>query len=373
MLVNARKELQEKQEQSAKKMAEDAQYRNEILEALSPGYTLGAAATRIRIKKVQPVQVTGSIDDDPVEKIIASCTKYWVDSVVTPIKRLIIPSIDRATGCASVDAATNAFLQKRNEIYSRGVRHIKKAFIRNSYRLTEWIKYMLYANSLDKPPRDIDDLAYVLIGEMERTKGKSLIQNDEYRDILRFVENSSAGFKTEYTSVCRQRNQIPDPNADDLVPLVKSRIECEFRKKVHPSGYYKFELVCNTIVEKTDPKLKKRKSKNRLGSAKSAVPRGPISSRLPLLSYGPSAGLNDYEMEFIKEKPAPLNAEDKDPSQFSLEYDRWGNLIGLNLQLNKEGTGLADPDSAESGIDSRWSWNAAGSATKGFLNKLLIK
>lgn len=94
---------------------------------------------------------------------------------------------------------------------------------------------------------------------------------------------------------------------------------------------------------------------------------------MPLLSYGPSADLNDYEMELIKEKPAPLNAEDKDPSQFSLEYDRWGNLIGLNLQLNKEGTGLADPDSEESGINSRWSWNAAGSATKGFLNKLLIK
>lgn len=48
-------------------------------------------------------------------------------------------------------------------------------------------------------------------------------------------------------------------------------------------------------------------------------------------------------------------------------------MIGMKFQLNKEGTGLADPDSVESGIDSRWSWNAAGSATKGFLNKLVIK
>ncbi|MDX2049251.1 MAG: hypothetical protein SFU87_20875 [Chitinophagaceae bacterium] len=373
LLENVRKELQKKQEQSAKKMAENAQYRTEIFEALSPGYTLGAAATRIRVKKVQPVQVTGSIDDDPVEKIIASCQKYWFDSVVTPIKKLLHTKIDAATGdCASFDAATNAFLQKRNEIYSRGVRHIKKAFIRNSRKLTEWIKIMLYGSGLDQPPRGIGDLTYLLIGEMERTKGKSIIQNDAYRDILRFVENASETFQNEYVSQCDKQKQILDPKADDLVPLGKTKVECEFKKKVEPSGYYKFELVCNTIVEKTDPKLKKRKSKNRQGAAKSATPRGQISSRLPLLS-GPSAYLNDYEMEFIKEKPAPLNAEDKDPSQFSLEYDRWGNLIGFNLQLNKEGTALADPDSVESGIESRWSWNAAGSATKGFLNKLVIK
>lgn len=377
LLVKVRDELQKKEQENAKKMAENPQHRNKILEphSNSPGHKLAATAKRLKVKEVQPVQVTGSIDNDPVEKIIESCQKYWHDEVVLPIRKLIATKIDAATGdCASFDAATNAFLQKRNEIYSRGIRHIKKAFVRNSSRLTEWIKINLYGSGLDQPPREIDDLAYLLIGEMERTKGKSLIQNDAYRDILRFVENASATFKHEYVSQCAQQQKIADPNADDLVPLVKPKVECEFRKKVEPSGYYKFELVCNTIIEKTDPKLKKRKSKNRQGAAKSATPRGPISSRLPLLSYGPSAYLNDYEeMEFIKEKPAPLNAEDKDPSQFSLEYDRWGNLIGLNLQLNKEGTGLADPDSVESPIDSRWSWNASASPQKGLLNKLLIK
>lgn len=376
LLGNVRKELQEKQKQSEIKMVKNPPYRNEILEGHNtPGYKLAATGTRLRIKKVQPVHVTGSIDDDPVEKILASCAKYWNDSVVVPISRLITARVG-ATGCAAVDAAVNAYLQQRSEIYRRGVQHIKKAFVRNSYRLTEWIKYVLYGNGVDLPPTNVDDLTYVLIGEMERTKGKSLIQNSEYRDILTFVENASggAGIKTIYQSNCRQQNQIPDPLPDDLAPLVKSRVDCEFRKKVKPSGYYEFELVCNTIIEKTDPKLKKRKSKNRQGSAKSATPRGPISSRLPLLSYGPSAYSNDYEeMEFIKERPAPLNAEDKDPSQFSLEYDRWGNLIGLNLQLNKEGTGLADPDSVESPIDNRWSWNASASPQKGFLNKLPIK
>ena len=70
---------------------------------------------------------------------------------------------------------------------------------------------------------------------------------------------------------------------------------------------------------------------------------------------------------------SPLTAEDRDLSQFSIEYNKSGNLAGLNIQLNKEGTALADPDSAESRIDSRWSWNALASAKKGFLNKLIIK
>ena len=69
----------------------------------------------------------------------------------------------------------------------------------------------------------------------------------------------------------------------------------------------------------------------------------------------------------------PLTAEEKDLSQFSIEYDKSGNLVGLKFQLNEEGTALADPDSEEAGIDWRWSWNAVASPKKGFLNKLPIK
>ena len=35
--------------------------------------------------------------------------------------------------------------------------------------------------------------------------------------------------------------------------------------------------------------------------------------------------------------------------------------------MNKEGTALADPDSQDTGMDSRWSWNAAGNANSEFL------
>jgi hypothetical protein len=36
-------------------------------------------------------------------------------------------------------------------------------------------------------------------------------------------------------------------------------------------------------------------------------------------------------------------------------------------------TTLKDADNIESGIDSRWSWNAIASSKKSFLNKLIIK
>lgn len=374
-LMIEKKKLDDKEHEAEKKMSTNATYRNKILEAHNtPAHKLAKRGLQLRIIETHPVPVTGSIDNDPVEKILASCMKYWNDSVLEPIQNLSYAAQTQVRDCQNEDAITNAYLIKRWEIFSRGVRHIKDAFVRNSYRLTEWIKYHLYGTGIDEPPNNIEDLTFALISEMERTKGKSIIQNYQYRDILSDLEYfySNGGVSTVFQSKCRDRS-VPDPQAANLASMVKSRVECEFKKRVKTSDLYEFELVCNTIVEKTDPKLRPRKPKNPKGAAKSATPRGPISSRLPLLSFGPSANLNDYEMEIIKEKPAPLNAEDKDPSQFSLEYDRWGNLIGFNLQLNKEGNGLADPDSMVSGIDSRWSWNAAGSATKGLLNKLIIK
>jgi len=113
--------------------------------------------------------------------------------------------------------------------------------------------------------------------------------------------------------------------------------------------------------------------RNKLGSASSSRPSrtgGRTSSAAP---RGPSIYFSEDESKSMIKMLAPLNAEDKDPSQFYLEYEKWGNLIGFNIQLNKEGTGLADPDSVEAGIDSRWSWNAIASPKEGILNKLLIK
>jgi hypothetical protein len=125
------------------------------------------------------------------------------------------------------------------------------------------------------------------------------------------------------------------------------------------------------MEEKTKGKLKPKKDPVNRGQGQSSS-RGN-GSRGPLGGRGPS-NFNVYN-ETVEgyQKLAPLNAEDRELSQFSIEYDRFGNLVGLNVQVNELGTELADPKSAETEIDSRWSWNAIASPKKGFMNKLLVK
>jgi YD repeat-containing protein len=131
-------------------------------------------------------------------------------------------------------------------------------------------------------------------------------------------------------------------------------------------GVYTFALKCNTVREKTKSNLKKRKSDVRKGSAHNSSRRN--SGRGPIPGHrGPNVGAGEDSNN------GPLTSEDRDMSQFSLEYNKWGNLIGFNFQLNEDGTTLKDPDSVESGVDSRWSWNAIASPKKGYMNKLLLK
>ena len=372
-LKDKQKILEEKSRERDKKISTDSRYRNKIIEPHnSPGYKLAARSVQLRIIETQPVPVTGSLDNFPIEKIIENCQKFWLDSVLEPLRVLQLSVPHAGTDCNNADAITNAYLQKKQEIYSNGVNKVKTMFVRNSNRLREWIKYNLYG-TIDDPPRDENDFAYAMIGEMETTKGKTILKNKETLNLLGYLSGAAGRFSTIIKSQCPDRQTPdPDPGEDELIPLIKTRVECQFRKKITPSDHYFFDLVCNTIVEKDDPRLPKRKPNNKKGSAQNSTRRSQTSGRSPLGAGGPSSFFEEEVTESYK-KLSPLNAEDKDPSQFSLEYDRWGSLIGFNLQLNKEGNTLADPDSKESGIDSRWSWNAAGSAKKGFLNKLLIK
>ena len=135
----------------------------------------------------------------------------------------------------------------------------------------------------------------------------------------------------------------------------------------------KAELEEDTLNPKpTDPKLKKRKPNVSKGDANIARRRnasgGPVQH-----PRGPNSSFFENEQAEANAVKAPLNSEDKDISQFSLEYNKWGNLVGINFQLNEDGSTLKDPDSIESDVDSRWSWNAIASGKKGYLNKLLIK
>ena len=109
-----------------------------------------------------------------------------------------------------------------------------------------------------------------------------------------------------------------------------------------------------------------------MGSANVANPgnstNGPVQS-----PRGPQTSFDADEIGKANYYKAPLTSEKKDISQFSLEYNKWGNLVGFNFQLSDDGSTLKDPDSIESGVDSRWSWNAIASAKKSYLNKLIIK
>jgi hypothetical protein len=123
------------------------------------------------------------------------------------------------------------------------------------------------------------------------------------------------------------------------------------------------ETTKRNLKQKKDP-VKRGQGQ---GSARTNGAQGPLGGRGPsnFAEYGQGSNEN--------QKFAPLNAENKELSQFSIEYDKWGNLVGLNVQVNERGTDLADPKSSETEMDSRWTWNAIASPKKGFMNKLLMK
>ena len=358
-MMKEKRILEQKIREREKKITTNPQYRYKILEIHnSPAHK--TASRRLQLRGIKPLSP---------EKIYEKCEELWHDSVLIPTRKLQTANYT-GVNCSDLDEAQNAFLLKRQEIYSRGVRLIKKLFRENTPKYTDWLKDKFYGGSaIDDPPEGTNDLSYVLIGEMEKTMGKGLIENSEHREMLNLI-NKAGDFQTIFYSSCK-RPEIPVPGEDDLAPLIRDKVECDFRKKLKIGTYYSLELVCNTIIEKAN--VPKRRPKNNQGSASSSRPGrtgGRASSGAP---RGPSIYFPEEESRSMIKMLAPLNAEDKDPSQFYLEYDKWGNLIGFNVQLNKEGTGLADPDSVESPIDSRWSWNAIASPKKGFLNKLIIK
>lgn len=174
------------------------------------------------------------------------------------------------------------------------------------------------------------------------------------------------------SSCSNQQPPADNPKADVLAPLIARNLKCEFKKILStPVVVYSFQ--CNIMKESPKPNMKSKKDPVNRGQGQSSRRANTKSNRPMRGGKGPSAFDMIEQLDNVNQTLAPLNAEERDFSQFSIEYDRWGNLVGLNVQLNKEGTALADPNSAETGMDSRWSWNAIASPKKGFLNKLIIK
>jgi len=305
-----------------------------------------------------------------VTQIIEDCDKLWFQEVLQPLEVLgrKMPS-SASENCEEYDAKIDAYLSKRKQIYSRGVKLIQNEFIKNSDRLTTYIKYKLYS-TLDDPPKDMNDLSTALISDIEARIERRRDRNHDYDLVLSLIEMAKK-FEDRYKSSCGN-DAAPDAQQgeDIIAPLKITTVECQYIKHVITPVRYEFRLQCNTITEKTDPKLKKRKPDIPKGSAHNAS-RGN-SSRGPVQGpRGPNILFDDMADIEVATMKGPLTSEYKDISQFSLEYNKWGNLVGFNFQLSEDGSTLKDPDSVESGVDSRWSWNAIASPKKGYMYRLL--
>jgi hypothetical protein len=303
-------------------------------------------------------------------QILYYLKKFWITEVLEPMERLAFDAEYKNAqpkNCKEADAIANAYYAKRADIYNRGVDRIKKEFINKSDELKAWILLELYATPDYQSNKGMGD-AYALVDYLDNKIAKQSVENHTYKELLRFIEYGKE-YINRLRSNCDQ-SDVPDPTqpAKDMKGYKVKRVECEYVKKFELPGMYTFELRCNTMYEKVNPKTKKRLPDIPKGAAEIASPRtqtvGPVSGRGPHTFYDAMYEENKYR---------PLCLESKEESQFGLEFDKWGKLIACNFQLSEDGTTLKDPDSVESGIDSRWSWNAIASAKKSYLNKLIIK
>jgi tetratricopeptide (TPR) repeat protein len=383
--------LSSKLQERGRRLSDDSGYRREFLDPHNcPAYKL-AARSRLLIW----TETFGSSSPLitqlwlPSQKYFANiktvktgqelwseCQDIWTERVAKPTADLARAwkASNRGNRCSDIDAATEAYLAKKNQIRKQGVQLIKKKVREYSKELDLWVRISLYSVK-DDPPKNAADVTMDLVSELEFTTARSAYRNGELSYFLsmaqEFVEKQS-----KLRSSCSPTPEVSeDDPLGEIVPLVRSTpvypLKCEFKKVLNtPVVVYKFE--CNTMKETTKRNLKPKKDPvNRgqgQGSARSNAGGAPLAG-----GRGPS-NFGEYDVvSNANQKPAPLNAENKELSQFSIEYDRSGNLVGLNVQVNEAGTELADPKSSETEMDSRWSWNAIASPKKGFLNKLLMK
>ena len=306
----------------------------------------------------------------PPEILVQQCIEVWDKQVREPIVNLTL-TLDKdlmaANGdCKSMDAIYVAFLEQRAKIYNAGVDLIRNEFIKKSKRLRFWITRQLYAME-DEPPEKIDDYTYALVGHLPAFVAKEKYANELYETTVHLMELGKE-YYNDYASECKDKNNLDRLVGKQNIKKYKVvKLPCQYQKKIITPVYYVFELKCNTKVEKST-KLKKRNPNTKKGAVELSSANNAGSG--PLQAHGPAIF---YNSEIDRPSFAPLCLEDKTPSQCTLEYSRSGNLVGLNFQLNEDGTGLKDPGSVESGVDSRWSWNAIGSSTKSYMYKLLMK
>ena len=316
----------------------------------------------------------------PVSEVWSECLDIWEKNVAIPLAKMAQAWQNSKIGqsCTDIDAATNAYMAKVSAIKKKGVELIKAHVKQNSSSIDQWMKVVLYSGKGNEP-KDKDQLAMDLVSQLDFTMIRKSYRNGELYYLMdlaqKFIDRQSS-----LKSACDQTGNVAaDPDLTSMTgPLptfniFKKDLKCEF-VKVMKTSYVMYRFECNAMNETTKAPVKSKKDPVNRGKGYSGKGKNTSRGGPPRVGKGPFMfydGTSEFEM--LNTSKAPLSAEDEDLSQFSIEYDKSGNLSGLNVQLSKDGTSLADPDSAESGIDSRWSWNAIASSKKGFLNKLIIK
>jgi len=274
--------------------------------------------------------------------------------------------------CKDIDERMNAYYAKRKDIYRRGVEKIKAYYLNRSEQLRNYVFHDLYMGKDDDPEplkkNDLGGMTTLLISHLERTIEKESKKNIAYQQILNLLKFSTY-FEGSFTSACdNMPKPLRKPKAVPLKNYEVKELPCQFVKTIaDDDGFYYYKYVCNKAHEKKDKRIKTDKSRGNKGAAyKSRKGNKRVGPSQP--GRGPQ---NDFD-EYV-DHPAPLTAEEKDPSQFYMEYDKWGKLIGLTFQLNADNSAYADTEPEPSPSETRWTWNAIASAKKSFLNKLIIK
>ncbi len=330
--------------------------------------------THLLLSGLKPPYETNNIVTDL--ELRNECFEIWETEVLKPLAELAHAMRSRISpvdaSCAEIDAATNAYMAQESALRKAGIIRIKDRMREKMDAFDKWTTLNLYSK-LDNPPSD--ERMKDIVDGMSRTIRRKHYKDGQVYEFFK-VAKSIVDSQTKRKTACENNSEarVPyDVGADDLAPLIPMSVKCEFSKTINtPIVTYFFD--CSIMKDESKKNIKKKNDPVPKGQGHSSSRRSQTRGPLRSSPRGPYSFDDDEEATVgTNYSSGPLTAEEKDPSQFSIEYDLWGNLVGLNLQLNEDHTALKDQSSAETDLDARWSWNAIASPKKGYLNKLVIK
>ncbi len=311
------------------------------------------------------------------KQIVNTCEKIWQKEVMEAIARLPyeLPRLPENASCSQVDDWTNNYNNKKAALQQKGMEKIRNIYVQNKSKFDNWVMMNMLAvqDDRDGPPGQAQ--TDVLISDFQKTIARRALENQLYQDFLNFG-NYLVGRHEYIKSACTSSPLRPYPNPGppaDLPPPRKD-LPCGYIRTLKtPLVWYSAE--CNRLFKEMKSNLEERKLPIKKGQSHSAKRSSSNQNRGPMGNPGRGPFTHGYDTEFSAGYylNPPLTPEVKDPSQCAVEFNKWGNLVGLNFQLNDDGLPFAVSDLPKDDSDRRWSWNAIASASTGVLYKLAIK